>query len=131
MNIVAVKTITDVTPSVAIDYLLRFGFTSLQLDGANSDAGQAMALGGLTNGVSNLELTAAYAGIANGGSYYKPKLYSKIVDNEGNVILDNTVEEPTQVISECMASDRLYERCSHRCRRNVQCSQDQQYDYCR
>lgn len=74
MNIVAVKTITDVTPSVAIDYLLRFGFTSLQLDGANSDAGQAMALGGLTNGVSNLELTAAYAGIANGGSYYKPKL---------------------------------------------------------
>lgn len=100
MNIVAVKTITDVTPSVAIDYLLRFGFTSLQLDGANSDAGQAMALGGLTNGVSNLELTAAYAGIANGGSYYKPKLYSKIVDNEGNVILDNTVEEPTQVISE-------------------------------
>ena len=29
-----------------------------------------------------------------------PKLYSKIVDNEGNVILDNTVEEPTQVISE-------------------------------
>lgn len=61
MNIVAVKTITDVTPSVAIDYLLRFGFTSLQLEGANSDYGQALALGGLTNGVSNLELTAAYA----------------------------------------------------------------------
>ena len=100
MNIVAVKTITDVTPSVAIDYLLRFGFTSLQLDGANSDYGQALALGGLTNGVSNLELTAAYAGIANGGAYNSPKMYSKVVDNDGNVVLDNTVSEPTQVISE-------------------------------
>ncbi len=77
MNIVAVKTITDVTPTVAIDYLLRFGFTSLQLEGANSDYGQALALGGLTNGVSNLELTAAYAGIANGGAYNKSKMYSK------------------------------------------------------
>lgn len=100
MNIVAVKTITDVTPTVAIDYLLRFGFTSLQLEGANSDYGQALALGGLTNGVSNLELTAAYAGIANGGAYNSPKMYSKVVDNDGNVILDNTVSEPTQVISE-------------------------------
>ena len=100
MNIVAVKTITDVTPSVAIDYLLRFGFTSLQLEGANSDYGQALALGGLTNGVSNLELTAAYAGIANGGAYNSPKMYSKVVDNDGNVILDNTTAEPTQVISE-------------------------------
>ena len=100
MNIVAVKTITDVTPTVAIDYLLRFGFTSLQLEGANSDYGQALALGGLTNGVSNLELTAAYAGIANGGAYNSPKMYSKVVDNDGNVILDNTISEPTQVISE-------------------------------
>ncbi len=100
MNIMAVKTITDVTPSVAIDYLLRFGFSSLQLEGANSDYGQALALGGLTNGVSNLELTAAYAGIANGGAYNSPKMYSKVVDNDGNVILDNTTAEPTQVISE-------------------------------
>ncbi len=100
MNIMAVKTITDVTPTVAIDYLLRFGFTSLQLEGVNSDYGQALALGGLTNGVSNLELTAAYAGIANGGAYNSPKMYSKVVDNDGNVILDNTTAEPTQVISE-------------------------------
>lgn len=100
MNIVAVKTITDVTPTVAIDYLLRFGFTSLQLEGGNSDYGQATALGGLTNGVSNLEMTAAYAGIANAGAYNSPRLYSKVVDNEGNVVLDHTGDEPTQVISE-------------------------------
>ncbi len=99
INILAVKTITDVTPSVAIDYLLKFGFTSLQLEGSNNDYGQATALGGLTNGVSNFELTAAYAAIANGGEYIKPRLYTKVVDNDGNVILDNEAET-TRVISE-------------------------------
>ncbi|MDO4260558.1 MAG: transglycosylase domain-containing protein [Eubacteriales bacterium] len=99
MNIMAVKTITDVTSPVAIDYLLRFGFSTLSLEGANTDYGQATALGGITNGVSNLELTAAYAGIANSGSYIKPRMYTKVVDNDGNVILDNTAEA-TQVISE-------------------------------
>ena len=86
---VAVKTITDVTPTVAIDYLLRFGFTSLELEGSNNDYTQSLALGGLTHGVSNLELTAAYAAIANGGEYIKPRMYTKVVDNDGNVILDN------------------------------------------
>lgn len=99
MNVMAVKTITDVTPTVAVDYMLKFGFTSIQLDGANADYNQSAALGGLTNGVSNLELTAAYAAIANGGTYIKPRLYTKVVDNEGNVILDNQ-PETTQVISE-------------------------------
>jgi penicillin-binding protein 1A len=79
--------------------MLRFGFSSIQLDGANADYNQAAALGGLTNGVSNLELTAAYAAIANGGTYIKPRLYTKVVDNDGNVILDNEPEE-TYVVSE-------------------------------
>lgn len=99
INVVAVKTITDVTPTVAIDYLLRFGFTSLELEGSNNDYTQSLALGGLTHGVSNLELTAAYAAIANGGEYIKPRMYTKVVDNDGNVILDNE-PETTQVISE-------------------------------
>ncbi|MDE7320657.1 MAG: PBP1A family penicillin-binding protein, partial [Lachnospiraceae bacterium] len=99
MNVMAVKTITDVTPTVAVDYLLRFGFTSLELEGPNADYNQSAALGGLTNGVSNLELTAAYAAIANKGTYIKPRLYTKVVDNDGNVILDNQ-PETTQVISE-------------------------------
>ena len=98
MNVMAVKTITDVTPTVAVDYLLRFGFTSLVVEGPQADFNQSAALGGLTNGVSNLELTAAYAAIANGGSYIRPRLYTKVVDNDGNVILDNQ-PETTQVIS--------------------------------
>lgn len=99
MNVMAVKTITDVTPVTAVDYMLKFGFTSIQLDGDMADYNQSAALGGLTNGVSNLELTAAYAAIANGGTYIKPRLYTKVVDNDGNVVLDNQ-PETTEVISE-------------------------------
>ena len=39
---------------------------------------------------SNLELTAAYATIANGGTYIKPRFYTKILDHDGNVLIDNT-----------------------------------------
>ena len=62
-----------------------------------------MALGGITNGVTNLELNAAYATIANNGTYIKPKLYTKVVDHDGNVILDNTTPETHQVLQETTA----------------------------
>ena len=54
-----------------------------------TDVTQSLALGGLTYGVTNMELTAAYASIANGGMYNKPVLYTKVVDQNGNVLLSN------------------------------------------
>lgn len=103
LNIVAVKTLTQITPQLGYEYLLKFGFTTLEtakeVNGqVFSDIQQSLALGGLTTGVSNLELNAAYATIANGGVYMEPKLYTKVVDNDGNVILDNTQVESRQVI---------------------------------
>lgn len=108
-NIVAVKTLTQITPQLGFDYLLNFGFTTLvdkrvQNDGTIvSDIGQPLALGGITDGVTNMELNAAYAAIANRGTYIKPKLYTKIVDHDGNVLIDNTEPESTQVIKESTA----------------------------
>ncbi len=108
-NIVAVKTLTQITPQLGFDYLLNFGFTTLverrvESDGTVvSDIGQPLALGGITDGVTNLELNAAYAAIANQGTYIKPKLYTKIVDHDGNVLIDNTESEETQVIKETTA----------------------------
>ena len=95
LNIVAVKTITDITPQLGFDYLLNFGFTTLierRTDDngvVTSDITQALALGGLTDGVTNLELTAAYATIANGGTYIKPMFYTKIIDHDGQVLIEN------------------------------------------
>ena len=108
MNILAVKTLTQITPQLGYDYLLNFGFTTLvtakEVNGMiYSDITQPLALGGITNGVTNLELNAAYATIANNGTYIKPKLYTKVVDHDGNVILDNTTPETHQVIQETTA----------------------------
>ena len=58
-----------------------------------SDKGLApLALGGLTDGVSVLDITAAYAAFGNDGYYNEPKVYTKVYDSQGNVILDNTGE---------------------------------------
>lgn len=108
MNIVAVKTLTQITPRLGFDYLTNFGFTTLEeskeINGKIfSDIQQALALGGITNGVTNEELNAAYACIANGGTYIKPKLYTRVVDHDGNIILDNTAPQSRQVIKESTA----------------------------
>ena len=112
MNIVAVKTLTLITPQLGFDYVKNFGFTTVvdreevTVGGETqifSDIQQSLGLGGLTRGVTNEELNAAYASIANGGTYIKPKLYTKVVDHDGNVILDNTLPDSRQVIKETTA----------------------------
>ena len=108
LNIVAVKTLTDITPQLGYDYLLNFGFTTLvdrmEINGQiYSDIQQSLALGGITKGVTNEELNAAYAAIANGGTYIKPTLYTKVVDHDGKVILDNSKPTSHQVIKETTA----------------------------
>lgn len=86
INVVTVKTLTDIGVDTGYDYLVNhFGFTTL----SDKDRVESLALGGITNGVTNLELTAAYAAIANGGTYIKPRLYTKILDHEGNVLIYN------------------------------------------
>lgn len=94
-NIVAVKALTQITPQVGFDFLQKLGFTTLVSNRVTasgtyeSDINQALSLGGITDGVTNLELTAAYATIANKGRYNEPVLYTKVTDSNGNVILSN------------------------------------------
>ena len=112
MNVVAVRTLTYITPQLGFDYLKAFGFTTIvDREEINTPSGtmvfsdiqQSTGLGGLTHGVTNEELNAAYACIANHGLYIKPKLYTKVVDHDGNVILDNTEPETRQVLKETTA----------------------------
>ena len=104
MNIVAVRTLEQVSPQVAFNYLKKLGFSTLVESRYNETTGQvysdinlSLALGGLTDGVTNLEMSAAYAAIANGGVYNKPHLYTKVLDHDGRVLLSND-SEPSQVI---------------------------------
>lgn len=108
LNIVTVKCLTDISPQLGFDYLKNFGFTTLvdrevRADGTVvSDITQSLALGGITYGVKNIELNAAYAAIANGGTYIKPMYYTKILDHDGNILLENQPES-RQVIKPATA----------------------------
>ena len=97
INVVAVKCLEEVTPELGLQYLDNFGFTTLahgteadtDEDGTVwTDANLPMALGGLTHGVTNIELCAAYAAIANQGNYIEPLYYTKILDHDGNVLIE-------------------------------------------
>lgn len=91
INVVTVKTLTEIGIQVGFDYLEDFGFTTLLPE----DNTQSSCLGGLTKGVYNVELTAAYATIANGGTYTKPRYFTRILDHNGNVLIDNTPKTHT------------------------------------
>ena len=52
-----------------------------------------LGLGGLTYGLSTVEMAAAYATFANSGIYNEPKTYTKVTDSEGNIVLENSGEQ--------------------------------------
>ncbi len=110
MNVVAVKTLNQVTPKIGYDYLLNLGFTTLVDNYTNSngktytDISLPLALGGLTKGVTNLELTTAFAAIANQGTYQPATFYTKIVDHDGNVLLDNTTNSESKQVMKASTS---------------------------
>jgi len=95
MNVLAVKTLMMVGVDKSYEYLEKFGLKNL--DPVN-DKGLALALGGMTHGVSALELTGAYSAIANEGQYIAPHLYTKVYDHKHNLLLEFR-DEKTEVIS--------------------------------
>ena len=101
-NTVAVRTLQMVTPEVGYEYLVdKFGIDPNHLvinkvgtDGkVYSDIGYSqMALGGLTNGVSTMDMAGAYATFPRNGVYVKPRTYSSVVDSTGREVLSRTLE---------------------------------------
>lgn len=89
-NVCTVKKFTEITPAVGYKYLTEnFSLTTLD---PTQDIVQAACLGGISNGVYNLEMTAAYAAIANKGVYTEPILYTEIYDHDGNLLFSKTPE---------------------------------------
>lgn len=95
-NIPMVKVMMQLTPKKSIEYLKKMGITTLD---DTKDANPALSIGGLSKGISPLEMAGAYASIANDGVYTTPIFYTKVVDNSGNVVLTAN-QEKTRVISE-------------------------------
>lgn len=68
-----------------MSYLLNMGFSHI----VESDYVPAMSIGGMTYGVSALEMASAYGALANYGIYRKPTCIVKIMDSFGNILVDN------------------------------------------
>lgn len=101
-NVPEVKIMKELTPSKSIDYLRKFGVSSVYKNGESNiynDEGLPLAIGGVSEGISPLEMAAAYAAIANNGEYIEPTFYTKVVDSTGNTVLTPN-QERTRVISE-------------------------------
>lgn len=99
MNIIAVRALEAAGIGTSLSYLKQMGFENID---EVTDRNISLALGGTTTGVSVLEMTAGYSTIANGGVYTEPRFYTKIVDHDGNVLIDNT-SKPTQIIKSSTA----------------------------
>lgn len=90
--------VKELTPESCYQWLTeKMHFTTLTEADAHSYS--AMALGGMTEGVTVREMTAAYCVFANGGYYYEPYTYTYVKDHDGNVILDNRDNVGEQVMS--------------------------------
>ena len=97
-NVPFVKIMSELTTEKGINYLEKMGIT--QLD--KSKDGLSLSIGGLTNGASPLEMAAAYATIANNGTYIEPTFYTKVEDSDRNTILTSK-QESRRAFSEATA----------------------------
>lgn len=102
LNTVSARTLDKIGVDYSFDYITqRFHISTLKVQDEDY---APLATGSLTNGVTTLEMTAAYATFGNGGVYYKPYCYYKIEDSQGNVLIEtdaNSTKE--QALSESTA----------------------------
>jgi len=99
-NVPFVKIMAELGNAKCMEYLKKMGISTLS---DTRDAGLSTAIGGLTYGVSPLEMAAAYASIANNGTYIEPTFYSKVEDSDGKIVL-----EPGQKTEKVCSEDAAY-----------------------
>jgi len=105
INTCAVKILAQVGVDYSINMLENFGITTVVSDTSeayNDYNLAALALGAMTEGVTPLDMAEAYAAFPNGGFRNTPTCYTKVVDDEGNVILESTTET-VQVMNDGVA----------------------------
>lgn len=98
INTIPVKLVAQMTPEYSFEFAKeKMGLSTLVSSYVNaagdtfSDVDLApLAMGGLTKGVTVKAMAQAYATFANEGVYREARTYTKVVDSDGKVVLDNT-----------------------------------------
>lgn len=100
MNVISARCLTSlVSDSTAYDYLELFGLGNTDLFETSS----SLASTSQSYTVTNEMLTAAFASIANDGIYQKPTYYTKVLDRQGNILLES-VPSQTRIIKSSSAA---------------------------
>lgn len=107
VNTISVRTLNEIGAEYGYSFAkYNFGQSHLveEYPGADgttkSDVGPApLALGALTVGSTVQEMSAAYATFANHGVYREPRLYTKVYNSDGQLVVDNT-QDSRQILSE-------------------------------
>jgi penicillin-binding protein 1A len=94
INVNAVKIFTDIGVQNSVNFLKKCGVTSIVESGDVNDMNAAaLALGGMSKGISPLEMVAGYGSFANKGVYTEPVAYMKVTNKRGEVILEKTAKQ--------------------------------------
>lgn len=104
LNVPTVKVAQKLGIDKPIYYAQEMGISTFVLTGPQNDRNLSTALGGLTKGVTPLELTSAYGTFANKGIHVSPIAIVKVLDRNGK-ILDQAEPEQRSVISEASATE--------------------------
>ena len=111
-NCVAVRIARVLTPQKMYEFLTeRVHLTTLVESGAKNDLNLSASIGGLTQGVTVREMTAAYQIFGNLGVYHYPYTYTKVVDANGDVIIEHSKNDGERAISE--ESSNIMNRMLH------------------
>ena len=98
VNVCAVKLLTQVGVDYAFDMAEKFGLTSLISEGEVNDVNlAALGMGGMTNGVSTLEMASAYTTFVNDGVHKSHSCYTKVTTRNGDILLEPAITE-TEVL---------------------------------
>ena len=81
LNTIAAEIWTNVGGETCLWYLKQVG-----IDRTSEGAYPSQSVGGFTNGMTTLEMAAAYHTFATGGTYVEPHAYTQVLDSDGNVI---------------------------------------------
>ena len=86
LNVATVRIADDVGIDNVIKCAKDLGISTLVMEGEKNDVNLSTALGGITRGVTPLELTSAYCAFPNKGMYVKHTAVAKVLDRDGNVL---------------------------------------------
>lgn len=93
VNTNAVKVLNNIGDDTSVDFLEDLGITSIVKKGNSNDLKPAaLALGGMTDGVSPLQMAAAYGTFPNKGTYVKPTTYTKIKSKDNHLVLESEAD---------------------------------------